>query len=105
MFQIIRHCTTFPQDTRYFLPDQLLSVLKKDKEDGIVLKKDKEDGIVKCMFHLIHSKKLSLYKAEWYVGFKTVTVFEKYGETKPYGEVSLEAGESFEWKKYEDMED
>ena len=70
-----------------------------------VLQKDKDDGIVRFMFHLIHAKKLSLYKAEWYVGFKTVTVFEKYGETKPYGEVSLEAGESFEWKKYEDMED
>ena len=70
-----------------------------------VLQKDKEDGIVRFMYHLIHSKKMSLYKAEWYVGFKTVTVFEKYGETKPYGEVSLEAGESFEWKKYENLED
>ena len=52
----------------------VLNVLNREALAS-VLKKDKNDGIVHSMFHLIHSKKLSIYKAEWYIGFKSVTVF------------------------------
>jgi hypothetical protein len=79
----------------------VLNVLNREALAQVLNRKDKNDSIVHFMYNLIHSKKISVYKAEWYVGFKTVTVFERYGEDEPCGEVSLESGGTFEWRKYE----
>jgi hypothetical protein len=79
----------------------VLNVLNREALASVLNKKDKNDSIVHFMYNLIHSKKISIYKAEWYVGFKTVTVFERYDEDEPCGEVSLDSGGTFEWRKYE----
>jgi hypothetical protein len=79
----------------------VLNVLNREALAQVLKKKDKNDSIVHFMYNLIHSKKISIYKAEWYVGFKTVTVFERYDEDEPCGEVSLDSGGTFEWRKYE----
>ena len=71
---------------------------------ALVLRKDKNDGIVYLVYNLIRSKKMSIFKAEWNASFKSITIFQKYNEIEPYGEVSVEAGETFEWKKYQQSE-
>ena len=58
-----------------------------------VIGKNKDDGIVHLLYLIIHSTKVTVYKADWYTGFQSATMFEKDGMV--YGDVLLVAGKTF----------
>ena len=62
-----------------------------------VIGKNKDDGIVSLLYCIIHSTKVTVYKADWYTGFQSATMFEKDGVV--YGDVLLVAGKTFVFNK------
>ena len=74
----------------------ILNVLNKEALTALI-NWNKNDAAVSFLYNLIHFTKMSVYKAECNSGFESVTVFQNDGVL--CGEIILEAGKTFEWRK------
>ena len=70
------------------------NILNKEALAALINRK-KSDPVVSFLYNLMHFNKMSVYKADWYTGFESVTVFQRDGLL--CGELVVEAGKKFKW--------
>ena len=73
----------------------VLNVLNQEALASVI-GKNANDGIVSFFYHLIHSTQITVNRADWFIGFESVTEFVNDGVL--VGEIILEAGKKLKWR-------